>query len=129
MTIFELEIKVNQAHLDTLQHVNNVVYVDWIQQIAGAHWQNTSPKEVQEAVVWVVHRHEIDYLKPALSGDILRGLTWVEAMEGLTSLRRVQIKRGDTLLVDALTRWVMLDAKTHRPKRISPELAQLFMEM
>lgn len=128
MIPYEIEINVQDKDLDDLRHVNNVVYVKWIQEVAAAHWQHTAPPEQRQSVVWVVHRHEIDYLKAALANDVLRGITWVESMDGLTSMRRVQIKRGNTLLVNALTRWVMLDAHTHKPKRIEPDLARLFVE-
>jgi acyl-CoA thioester hydrolase len=64
-------------HIDELGHVNNAVWVQWIQQTATTHWYAKAAPEVRDAYVWVVIRHEIDYLRPALVGDEVTARTWV----------------------------------------------------
>lgn len=117
-------IEVLSEHLDDLKHVNNVVYLQWVQDIAGKHWFSKAGKD--SGVLWVVRKHEIEYLKAALLGDQLRIETWVESMQGLTSLRKVAIYRGEELLCSCTSHWVMLDGKSLRPRRIPAEIAALF---
>jgi acyl-CoA thioester hydrolase len=121
---YELNIKVEAVHLDGLKHVNNVVYLQWVQEVASKHWYSLAPEGLD--VHWVVRKHSIEYFKPALEGDVLRLRTWVQKMEGISSLRRVEIYRGPVLLVSCATEWIMLDAQSGRPKRISAELSKLF---
>lgn len=124
---YSLPLKVKPEHIDALGHVNNVVYLQWVQDVAAAHWNSQAPPEVKEKVLWVVHRHELNYLKPAFAGDELTGQTWVVEMQGVKSIRRVNILRGEEILLNACTEWIMLDTKSMRPKRIADELAQIFM--
>lgn len=122
--VFHEHLVVEPSHLDDLNHVNNVIYLQWVQEIAGKHWFSKAGKN--SGVLWVVRKHEIEYFKPAVLGDRLKLSTWVESMEGLVSLRKVTIYRNDELLCTCTTNWVMLDAHSLRPKRIPPEIAKLF---
>ena len=76
---------VRPADVDELGHVNNTVYLRWVQEVATAHWQAVASAESQAAVVWVVMRHEIDYKAPALPGDEVLLRTWVGKATRLTS--------------------------------------------
>ncbi|MBG8553913.1 acyl-CoA thioesterase [Hymenobacter guriensis] len=118
-------ITVQPEDIDALNHANNVRYVQWVQDTAGAHWLTATPAEEQPNYVWVVREHHIRYLAPALLGDELRCTTWVSKMEGVTSQRHVRIERAadGKLLCEAETQWVLLDPKTMRPMRIMPEVA------
>ena len=66
---YELPIEILPEHIDQLGHVNNVVYLRWVQDAAIAHWSAAAPENEQEKLLWVVTRHEIDYKRPALPGD------------------------------------------------------------
>lgn len=124
---FNHPIEVGPEHLDELHHVNNIYYVQWIQDTAGAHWLNTAPEHIKNEIYWVVRRHEIDYLKPAFAGDQLTGHTWVKEMGGVKSLRRVDILRNDEVLCSAQTLWICVGRSDMKPRRISDELAGLFL--
>lgn len=126
MNSYERKLKVEAKHLDDLKHVNNVVYLQWVQETAGMHWFKRAGRDT--GVFWVVRKHEIEYFKPAFKNDELRLITWVEEMRGLSSMRRVEIRRGEDLICSCLSNWIMLDAETMRPKRIPDELAKLFLE-
>ncbi|WP_400190624.1 acyl-CoA thioesterase [Hymenobacter sp. B81] len=119
---FSRPVTVVEDHIDALNHVNNVQYVQWIQDIAGAHWLTAYPAGAGEPYVWVVMEHHVRYLKPALLGDELQLTTWVGEMKGATSQRFTRIERlaDGVLLCEAETRWVLLDPHTQRPKRIEP---------
>jgi acyl-CoA thioester hydrolase len=121
------EIIVGPEHIDNLGHVNNVVYLKWALEMAGEHWFASANSEDKERYRWVVRRHEIDYLKPAFLNDQLTAFTWVDEMGGVQSLRRVQIKRGNELIMNALTKWILIDAKTGNLTRIPEHLTRLYI--
>jgi acyl-CoA thioester hydrolase len=125
---FEQVLRVEAADIDTLGHVNNVVYLRWVQDIAAAHWRTLAPQEDQATLVWVVMRHEIDYKHPAGPGDEIALRTWVGEAEGLRFERHTEVlRRADgKLLARARTVWCPIDARTGRPRRVSPEVRGLF---
>ncbi|MDX2193830.1 MAG: acyl-CoA thioesterase [Gemmatimonadales bacterium] len=127
---FELPVTVADGDIDELDHVNNVVYLRWVQDAAAAHWFHVVPAEAAARVVWVVRRHEIDYKAPALAGDRLVVRTWVEGWSAATSVRRCDVLRpaDGRVLASARTEWVMLDRASGRPRRIADALAGLFAE-
>lgn len=119
---------VEEDDLDELQHVNNVRYVQWIQDIAKEHWEVRATKQLKNDFFWVVIRHEIDYKKEGLLYDELLIETFVGDTTFVTSERFVNIKRAGTgeLLVAAKSVWCLLDTSTKRPTRITPELTKVF---
>jgi acyl-CoA thioester hydrolase len=127
---YELVIRVGADDIDDLGHVNNLVYVRWVQEVARAHWESAARAEDRASLVWVVVRHEIDYLHPAVEGDEIVARTWVESWKGATSHRRTEIgRRSDgTPLARAHTVWCALDARTWRPKRLPTGLSAPFLE-
>ncbi|MDG1742992.1 MAG: thioesterase family protein [Polaribacter sp.] len=116
--IYTLTITVSSEDLDLLQHVNNLVYVKWMDKIATNHWAYLTKDTPLPQYVWVVVRHEIDYLKQAILGDEIIVKTWVGETKGVTSVRFMEFYKNDVLLVKAKTTWAMLDAITHKPSRI-----------
>jgi len=128
MISFELTITVSRADIDELQHVNNVVYVQWVQDVAKAHWESLASKDVQEKYIWMVLRHEIDYSGQAMVGDVLVAKTWVAWSEGVKSERHVEIRNKETskVIVKAKTLWCLLDAQSKRPKRIEEDITSVF---
>lgn len=122
--MYKLEIIVGPEHLDELDHVNNVVYVQWVQDAAETHWNAASTPEMRAQCRWVVLRHEIDYKVPAVLHDVLVATTWVDPHQGAVQKRHVEITRAGTRIALACTTWCLLDPLTNRPKRISPEIAE-----
>ena len=116
--VFTLKIKVSVDDIDTLDHVNNLVYVKWMDDIATTHWNFLTKENPLPQYVWVVMRHEIDYLKQAGLGDEITVKTWVGETRGITSIRFMEFYKDSALLVKAKTTWAMLDAKTYKPVRI-----------
>ncbi|MET4106166.1 thioesterase family protein [Hymenobacter sp. UYP22] len=127
---FSRLLTVQPDDIDELNHVNNVRYVQWVQDTAAAHWQAAAPPEAQQHYVWVVREHHIRYLQPALLGQQVRCITWVSSMEGVTSHRHVRIERAEDnkLLCEAETHWILLDPSSMRPQRIPPEMARWVQE-
>lgn len=113
---------VTLEEIDHLNHVNNVVYLQWVQEIAKKHWSILSNKELDAKYSWVVIRHEIDYKKQALLHDKLLIKTSIGETSGLTSIRYVEIFKEDLLIAKAKTTWVLISNKTFKPTRITQEI-------
>jgi acyl-CoA thioester hydrolase len=125
---FQIAFRVEAADIDAQGHVNNVVYLRWVQDVATAHWQAMTSDEEQAATAWVVLRHEIDYKSPALPGDELLARTWVGTASGLTFERHAEIVRAadGQQLARARTLWCPLNPQTGRPQRLSAEVRARF---
>ncbi len=128
--VFQLRTEVTQADLDELGHVNNLVYLRWVQEAATAHWRAEASGDLQRRITWVVVRHEIDYHVAALEGDGIVLRTWVDGGTRTTSDRHTEILReGDgALLAKARTVWCPLAASSGRPVRVSDALPVGFLE-
>jgi acyl-CoA thioester hydrolase len=118
---FELTLHVDAADIDELGHVNNVVYVRWIQDVAVAHWQAAAAPDDQAALYWIVLRHEIDYRQPAVAGDTVIGRTWVGRARRLAFERHTELLRARDrkLLARARTLWCPVDRVTRKPTDVS----------
>jgi acyl-CoA thioester hydrolase len=129
VTPFELRITAQAEDIDELGHVNNAAWVRWIQDVATAHWRAVSDPAHVEAYVWVVIRHEIDYLRAVLPGETVIARTWVgEAPKGARFDRHVEFLGQDGKpRVRARTTWAILDKATGRPLRVPPEVAAPFL--
>lgn len=123
---FTFNLKVTKNEIDHLNHVNNLVYVHWVLDAAQNHWQFLSSKALNSQYVWVVLRHEIDYLVSAMLNDEITINTWVEESIGVKSIRIVEIKRDNQLLAKAKTTWCLLDKNSMKPVRIPSEIILLF---
>ena len=128
MQIFEQTLTVTKNDLDELNHVNNVRHLQWVQDIAKAHWEQQVTKPILNNYFWVVVSHFIEYKASALLHDELLLKTYVIKSEGITSTRIVEMfrKTDNKLLVKAETVWCLIDAHTKRPTRITSEIANLF---
>lgn len=127
-TAYELTVTAAESDIDELGHVNNTVYLRWVQEAATAHWQAIAPGAAQAAIVWVVLRHEIDYRLAARAGEEVRLRTWVGAATRLTFERFTEITRANDgkIFAAARTLWCPLNCETLRPTRVPPELRALF---
>jgi acyl-CoA thioester hydrolase len=124
--IFTHAIRILPRDIDAMGHVNNVVYLQWVQDAAAAHWNHLTTHEINNDVRWVVLRHQIEYKQEVLQHHEVEARTWVANAEGVKSDRVVQIVNLSTgkIAAEALTTWCLLDAKTLRPRRIDEEIAK-----
>lgn len=127
---FTLTITAGADDIDELGHVNNAVWVRWIQDIAVAHWQAVAPPEQVETLVWVVTRHEIDYRGNVAAGETVTGETWVpEPPKGARFDRHVRfLGRDGKVKVQAVTTWALLERATGRLLRVRPDIAAPFLD-
>ena len=127
---FELTLTAGEEHIDELGHVNNGIWVQWIQTIAVAHWHAVCDPAHHDAFFWVVVRHEIDYLRAAYEGDRLIGKTWVgDAPKGARFDRHVEFTGPDgKVCVRARTSWAIIDRTSNRPIRVPAEVIAPFVQ-
>jgi acyl-CoA thioester hydrolase len=122
---------VSSADIDDLGHAGNVSWVRWVNEAAGAHSLSIGlDLEAYRALalIWVVRKHEIEYLAAAFEGQTLEAVTWVDSQRGATSLRRTIFRRaGDqALLARSATTWALLSLPAGKPTRIPKELLERY---
>ena len=124
-----MRLTAGPEHIDELGHVNNAVWVQWIQTVAVAHWDSVADAAHKDAYFWVVVRHEIDYLRAAREGDTVIARTWVgDAPKGARFDRHMEFLGADgKVLVRANTQWAIIDKAAGRPIRVPPEVVAPFM--
>lgn len=128
-SIYTKNITIPQTVIDENGHVNNVTYVQWMQDIAVEHYSSIGGIEAQGPdATWVVREHKIEYLLPAFAGEEIEIRTWVENIRRVRSLRKHEFVRkadGKTL-VKGETDWVFVDVKTGSPRAVPDAVAKVF---
>ena len=143
-------VSVLPGDIDEQNHVNNIVYLRWVQDVATAHWKTHASAESQAAIGWIVLRHEIDYKMPASLGDEIVLRTWVGKASRLKFERFTEIRRksgrsnaepssgeidppqdgfavaNNQVLAQARTVWVPIDVRTGKPARVSADVRARF---
>ena len=119
---YQYKLTVLEEHIDALNHVNNVVYVQWVNDIAEKHWSILTNEAINKKYFWVLLKHEIDYLGQAVLGDELTIKTQVGKTSGVKSIRYVEIYKKDKLIIKSQTTWCLIDASTLKPSRIQKDI-------
>jgi acyl-CoA thioester hydrolase len=140
--IFSMQLVASAEDIDELDHVSNLVYVRWVQQVAAAHsssvgYDHEAYREL--GAVFVIRRHEIDYLAPAYLGDRIVLETWVDSWKAASSVRMTTISRiargsGEAeptpvVLARARTLWALINLATGRPTRLPDMLRAAFIAL
>ena len=127
-TPFSITVTAQPADIDELGHVNNIVYLRWVQDVATAHWQAAARPQDIARYIWVVTRHEIDYLRPVLPGETVTLTTWVGTPKGARFDRYVSITGADAKpRARATTIWALIDISSSRVIRVPAEVAAPFL--
>ncbi len=125
---YDHPLAVEPKDIDANGHANNVVYLRWVQEAAVAHWFAAVDPELAKGVTWAVVRHEIDYKRPAMLGDLLVARTRVGEVSAATCERFCEILRplDGLVLAKVRTLWCVFDPATGRPRRIDPRVRAAF---
>jgi acyl-CoA thioester hydrolase len=125
---YDLPIRIDSSDIDVHGHVNNVVYMRWVQEAATAHWRAAATAEQQTEVSWFVVRHEIDYRHAARMGDTIIARTWVGIANARTFERFTDIlkQEDNRLLARARTLWCPIDPRSGKPVRVSNGIRKRF---
>ena len=126
---FRFPITATAADIDELGHVGNLVYLRWVLETATAHsvargWGHA--EYLASGTVWVVRRHEIDYLAQVTVGQQLIGETWVDPWKAASCIRRTELIRDGVVVARAATTWAFMSIASGRPQRIPEDLKALF---
>ncbi len=128
-----LTIMASESDIDELGHVSNVVYLKWVIDAAKEHSRRAgygSHTAFQPfGAVFVVRRHELDYLAPAFAGDLIELVTWIESWKAASSIRHVSIRRDGTELCHCVTTWAFVSSEDGRPRRIPAELSEAYANL
>lgn len=127
MTKFCHPIAVQPADIDHMGHVNNAVYLRWIQEVVIAFWQSRAPTEAVPQYLWIALEHTIRYLRPGFLGDPLRAEMVAERTAGARAYFSASVMNGTTVLAEISSCWCALDSATHRPRRIAADVAARFL--
>jgi acyl-CoA thioester hydrolase len=128
MAAHSFRIGIDPADIDFMGHVNNAVYLKWVQDAVVSHWQKLAPAEAVAQHLWVALKHEITYRKPAFLDDEVFASVVLEKVHGARAFYQTLIKRGEEVLAEVKSSWCCLDAETLRPSRIAGDIAAHFFQ-
>jgi acyl-CoA thioester hydrolase len=126
---FAISIHPTPEDIDELGHVSNLVYLRWVAEVAMAHsrargWDMQAYRAL--GAVWMVRRHEIDYIAQVTLGQELRSETWVDSWRAASCIRKTELVRDGTVVARAATTWAMIGLASGRPQRIPEQLLAAF---
>lgn len=129
ISIYSEQITVNPSEIDVLGHVNNQVYLKWMEKVATNHaaangW--TYSRLVEHSYMWVARRHWLEYLKPSFAGEQIVLHTWVQGLRGAGCFRRYAFMRSSEVVFLGATEWAFLDAKRMYPTVVPDEVRNSF---
>ena len=124
---FHHPVPIRPDDIDHMGHVNNSVYLKWVQDAVVRYWETLAPPEAVTKHLWVALRHEIAFRRPTFLDDVVVADVIAERMEGAKAYFTTVIKRGETVLAEVQSTWCCLDAVTKRPARLAREIAQKFI--
>ena len=124
---FHHKIGILPADIDHMGHVNNSVYLKWVQEAVIRYWESLAPPEAVARHLWIALSHEIQYRRATFLNDIVVADVIAEKVEGAKALFTTVIKRGEEVLAEVKSSWCCLDAVTKRPKRLTRDIAARFL--
>jgi acyl-CoA thioester hydrolase len=125
--MFRHPVAIQPADIDHMGHVNNSVYLKWVQDAVVDYWSTVAPPDAVAQHLWVALKHEISYLKPTFLQDNVVAEVIAEKVEGARAYFRTVLKRGEDVLSEIQSTWCCLDAGTHRPARLTREVISRFV--
>ena len=125
--MFSYAIGIDPADIDHMGHVNNSVYLRWVQEAVTRYWEKVAPAEAVAAHLWVALKHEITYRKPALLDDSVVADVIAEQMQGARAFFSTVIRRGEDIVAEVRSTWCCLDSASKRPARLARDVVEKFL--
>ena len=125
--MFRHAITIAPADIDHMGHVNNAVYLRWVQEAVVRYWETVAPAEAVAQHLWVALKHEISYRKPAFLEDGVVAEVMAERVHGARTFFSTVFRRGEEIVAEVASSWCCLDAGTLRPARLARETVQRFL--
>jgi acyl-CoA thioester hydrolase len=120
-------LAVAPSEIDHMGHVNNAVYLSWVQDAVIRHWERFAPADAVQKYLWVALKHEITYRRAAFLEDNLVATVVLERVAGARAFYNTLIKRGEEVLAEVKSIWCSVDAATHRPIRVAKDVVRGFL--
>lgn len=125
--MYQHSIRIDPTDIDFMGHVNNAVYLRWVQDAVVSYWEKIAPSEAVARHLWVALKHEITYRAPAFLEDQVLADVVATGVQGSRAFFTTLFQRGDTILAEVKSSWCCLDTDTRRPARIARDLAARFL--
>ena len=125
--MFRHPVAIDPADIDHMGHVNNSVYLKWVQEAVVDFWEKVAPPEAVAKHLWIALSHEIKYRRPTFLDDLVVADVIAEKVEGAKAFFTTVIKRGEDVLAEVKSQWCCLDAVTKRPARLARDIAAKFL--
>ncbi len=125
--MFRYEIRITEPDIDHMGHVNNSIYLKWVQESVVQYWRTRAPEEAVARHVWVALKHEITYYRPTFLSDNVVADVFAEQVKGARAFFTTIIRRGDEILAEAKSCWCCLDSASKRPVRLAREVIDRFL--
>lgn len=122
----DFPIRIESVDIDFMGHVNNAVYLKWVQEAVVDHWQCHAPPEAVAAYLWIALKHEITYRRPALLGDKLTASLSLEKVQRESAFYETIVRRGPDVVAEIKSRWCCVDAVARQPVRVSDTIIRCF---
>ncbi len=127
MPPFQHPVAIEAADIDHMGHVNNAVYLKWVQDAVVDYWRTVAPTEAVAQHLWVALKHEITYRKPTFLQDTVVAEVIAEKVEGARAFFRTVLRRGDEVLSEISSCWCCVDVATRRPVRLALDIVGRFL--
>ena len=124
---YDFPIEVDPTDIDELGHVNNSVYLRWVQDAVVAHWRSVAPPEAVARHLWIATKHAIEYRRPAFLLDGVIATATLERLAGVRAFYRTVIRRGSEVLAEVESTWCCLDAVSRKPVKLGANIALRFI--
>jgi len=125
--MFRHKLAIQEADIDFMGHVNNAVYLNWVQESVIAYWRKTAPAEAVAGHLWVALKHEISYRRPAFLKDVVVADVIAEGMQGARAFFLTVVRRGEDVLAEVKSSWCCIDAVSKRPARLERAIVDRFV--
>ncbi len=125
--MFRYPIGIVPADIDHMGHVNNSVYLKWVQEAVVRYWEVVAPAEAVASHQWVALKHEISYRRPTFLNDAVVADVIAEQMQGARAFFTTVIKRGEDVVAEIKSIWCCLDSGSLRPARLTKEIVGRFV--
>ena len=125
--MFRHQVLIEPGDIDHMGHVNNSVYLKWVQDAVVSYWQSVAPAEAVAQHLWVALKHEVTYLRPTFLQDVVIAEVVAQKVEGARAFFSTVIRRGEDILTQIESSWCCLDAATRRPARLARDIAARFL--
>ena len=113
--------------IDHMGHVNNSVYLKWVQEAVIRYWEKIAPSDAVTKHLWVALKHEISYRRPTFLDDIVVADVVADQVQGAKAFFTTVIKRGEVVLVEVNSIWCCLDSASLRPARLAKDIVSRFL--